>query len=171
MTDHSDLISQHNLTYVTYSGRADQTAHTRIEIVKIYTLQQLVMLLLENKKLKNLNFWQLSSQAKWMTGNSHQISRHNWIHVTYSGRGDQTADDSCKTIKISHLVKLLMPQLNSQNLENFNYWQLSDRQGESLAIATKFVVTIEYMLHILVEGMKLQTTVVKLSRYLIWWSC
>ena len=55
-----------------------------------------------------------------MTGNSDPISGHNWIYVTYSGRGDQTPYDGGKIVNISHLVKLLMPLLQSKNRENLN---------------------------------------------------
>ena len=58
-----------------------------------------------------------------MTGNSNPISRHNWIHVTYSGRGDQTAHDTGKIIKISHLMKFLLPLLDSKIIENLEFWQ------------------------------------------------
>ena len=108
-----------------------------------------------------------------MTGYCNLISKDDWICVTYSGRGDQTAHHSGIIIKISHLVKLLMPLLDSKILENLDFDNVHLRQGEGLAIASswqQFLATIEFMSHILVilvEVITLQTTVVKISRCLI----
>jgi len=71
-----------------------------------------------------------------MTGNSDPISRHNWIYVTYSGRGDQTASDGGKSVNISHLVKLLMPLLESKTLKTSIYDNFEVTHGECLAIAS-----------------------------------
>mgnify|MGYP003551831954 CR=1 FL=1 len=43
-----------------------------------------------------------------MTGTSGQISRHNWIYVTDSVRGDQTAHSSDIIVNISRLELLLV---------------------------------------------------------------
>ena len=56
-----------------------------------------------------------------MTGDCNLISRHNEIYMAYSGRDGETAHDSGRTIKISHLVKLLMPLLDSKILESLNF--------------------------------------------------
>ena len=104
MTGNSDRITRHSLICVTFSGRGDQTAPASIKIAKISSLQDLMVPLLDSRNLASLKFWHHSGQARLMTGNSNPISRHNWIHVTYSGKGNRTADDSGKTIQISHLV-------------------------------------------------------------------
>ena len=56
-----------------------------------------------------------------MTGTSGQISRHNWIYVTDSVRGDQTAHSSDKIVKVSRLGQLLVLLLDSKILENLNF--------------------------------------------------
>ena len=56
MTGNSELISINNLTYVTFSGRSDQTAHANIEIVKIPVIQPLMEPLLDSKCIENLKF-------------------------------------------------------------------------------------------------------------------
>jgi len=57
-----------------------------------------------------------------MTDTSDLISWHNWIYVTYSRRGDQTAHASIKIVKMSGFQQLMMPLLDSENL---NYRRLS----------------------------------------------
>ena len=56
-----------------------------------------------------------------MTGNSNLISRHNWIYVTYCGRGDQTAHSSGEIVEMPHLMQLAGPELNPKAHENFNF--------------------------------------------------
>ena len=100
MTGNSRLISRQNCVYVTYSGTGDQTAHRSDKIVKTVHFVKLVVPVLDPRALKP-QFWHLSSGKCWMTGTSNLISRHSWIYVTSSDRGDQTAHGYDNMAKIS----------------------------------------------------------------------
>ena len=91
MTGNSNPISRHNWSWW-------YMLHFLVEVIKLHppVLKLLRYLICSSwwshyytPRLGNLSFWYISRQARWMTGNSNPISRHNWIYVTFSGRSDQ----------------------------------------------------------------------------------
>ena len=162
MTANSDLISRRNCIYVTHSGRVCQTAHSSEKMVMVPPLYQLQIPLLHSK---NLNFWHLSSRGWWMTGIGVLISTKNCIYVTESDRGNQTAHSSDKIVKMSRLDHLLLCLF----LDLCLCLQAGD--GVWQPIATKFLNGIVYVGHVLVQVIKLHTSVIKWLRYLVWISC